>query len=426
MMMSQYVEICFEKHLFPCSSKVAEAQNSQHRRRYIMSAEQYKKEHKEDKPVLAICYDFDKTLSPDDMQAQGYIQSVGYDVKEFWEESNALASNNDMDQNLAYMLMMKKKAAGKLVFTRKSLENYGSQVHFFPGVAQWFERIRAYGLAHGVIVEHYIISSGLKEMIEGTSVAKQGAFKRIYASSFYYDADGVAEWPAQVVNYTNKTQFLFRISKGVLDVNDPGVNESFPPDEIRVPFRNMVYIGDSDTDIPCMKLVNTYGGHAIGVYNAETKDKAKVHKMMRDNRIRYYAAADYSDGAELDQLVKAIIDRTATNEKLESKYFACKKEQIEEDKHSSDEQKEKTALIMTLESSRSYADTHAAIGKMRKINTWTQGEREKLFKIALQNSQVLYILSDADVKKFYTKLLQNEKTLSEAARSIKAIINNKA
>ena len=226
-----------------------------------MSSNQYTRERKEDKPVLAICYDFDKTLSPDDMQAQGYIQSVGYDVGEFWTESNGLASQNDMDQNLAYMLLMKKKAAGKLVFTRENLENYGAKVSLFPGVEDWFERIRTYGAEHGVIVEHYIISSGLKEMIEGTSVAKNGAFKRIYASSFYYDSDGVAEWPAQVVNYTNKTQFLFRIEKGVLDINDPGVNDSFAPDEIRVPFRNMVYIGDSDTDIPCMKLVNTYGGH---------------------------------------------------------------------------------------------------------------------------------------------------------------------
>ena len=176
----------------------------------------YARERKEKQPVVAICYDFDKTLSPDDMQAQGYIQSVGYDVAEFWKESNELAERNGMDQNLAYMLMMKKKAAGKLVFTRKNLQDYGARVRLFPGVEDWFERIRAYGAEHGVIVEHYIISSGLKEMIEGTSVAKKGAFKKIYASSFYYDADDVAEWPAQVVNYTNKTQFLFRIEKGVL------------------------------------------------------------------------------------------------------------------------------------------------------------------------------------------------------------------
>ena len=219
-----------------------------------MSDKQFERKHKEDKPVVAICYDFDKTLTPDDMQAQGFIQSVGMDVQEFWKESNALADKNNMDQNLAYMFCMKEKSYGQLLLNKKTLADYGAQITLFPGVEEWFDRIREYGKERGAIVEHYIISSGLAEMIEGTSVAKKGAFERIYASSFYYDAKGMAVWPAQAVNYTNKTQFLFRIEKGVLDVNDPGVNDSFAPDEIRVPFRNMIYIGDSDTDIPCMKL----------------------------------------------------------------------------------------------------------------------------------------------------------------------------
>lgn len=283
---------------------------------------QFERKKKEDIPVLAICYDFDKTLSPDDMQAQGYIQSVRYQVDKFWEKSNELARANEMDSNLAYMFLMKQESEGTLLFTREKLEEYGSKVALFPGVADWFERIRAYGKEHGVLVEHYIISSGLKEMIEGTSVAKAGAFEKIYASSFYYNERGVAVWPAQAINYTNKTQFLFRIEKGVLDVNDPGVNEHFAPEDIRVPFRNMVYIGDSDTDVPCMKLVNTYGGHSIGVYNPETADKRKVYQMMRDDRIRYFAPADYSEGTELDQLVKQIILRTAAYEQLEKKHIA--------------------------------------------------------------------------------------------------------
>ena len=283
---------------------------------------QFERKKKEDIPVLAICYDFDKTLSPDDMQAQVYIQSVRYQVDKFWEKSNELARANEMDSNLAYMFLMKQESEGTLLFTREKLEEYGSKVALFPGVADWFERIRTYGREHGVLVEHYIISSGLKEMIEGTSVAKAGAFEKIYASSFYYNERGVAVWPAQAINYTNKTQFLFRIEKGVLDVNDPGVNEHFAPEDIRVPFRNMVYIGDSDTDVPCMKLVNTYGGHSIGVYNPETADKRKVHQMMRDDRIRYFAPADYSEGTELDQLVKQIILRTAAYEQLEKKHIA--------------------------------------------------------------------------------------------------------
>ena len=286
----------------------------------------YERKTKEDRPVLAICYDFDKTLSPSDMQAQGYIQSIGYDVAAFWEESNRLADDNDMDDNLAYMYKMVQRAEGSLIFNRQMLEDYGSRVQLFPGVEGWFERIRRYGEDSGVIVEHYIISSGLKEMIEGTSIARAGAFEKVYASSFYYNQQGVAVWPAQVINYTNKTQFLFRIEKGVLDINDPGVNEYFPPDQMRVPFRNMVYIGDSDTDIPCMKLVNSYGGHSIGVYNPESADRTKVIKMLRDNRVRYIATADYSEGNELDRLLQAIISKTAAYERLEEKHIRDMKE----------------------------------------------------------------------------------------------------
>ncbi len=271
---------------------------------------------REELPVLAICYDFDKTLSPDNMQAQGYIQDVGYDVRRFWEESNALAREHGMDSNLAYMFMMVKEAEGNLVLTRSALESYGAKVALYPGVEEWFERIRAYGMEHGVRVEHYILSSGLKEMIEGTSIAKAGAFEAIFASSFYFNHRGTAKWPAQAINYTNKTQFLFRIEKGVLDINDHGVNEYFPKDKIRVPFRNMVYLGDSDTDIPCMKLVNTYGGHSIGVYDPAS-GREKVLRLLRENRIRYIAPADYREGGELDRLLRAIILKTSANEVLQ-------------------------------------------------------------------------------------------------------------
>lgn len=287
---------------------------------------EYERRKKEDRPVLAICYDFDKTLSPDDMQAQGYVQSVGYDVKKFWDEANALAAANDMDGNLAYMYKMMRESEGRFVFNRRSLEEYGAKVKLFAGVAGWFERIKRYGAEHGVIVEHYVISSGLKEMIEGTEIARAGAFEKIYASSFYFNDRGVAVWPAQTINYTNKTQFLFRIEKGVLDINDPAVNDYFPPEELRVPFRNMVYLGDSDTDVPCMKLVHSNGGHAIGVYHPETGDKAKVLRLMRDNRIRYFAPADYSEGGELDYIVKNIIKKTAAYEELERVRTAKKAE----------------------------------------------------------------------------------------------------
>lgn len=380
------------------------------------------KENREDKPVIAICYDFDKTLSPDDMQAQGYIQAVKCDVGEFWKESNELAAHNDMDQNLAYMFKMNEKAKGKVLFTKQTLEENGAKVRLFPGVEDWFERIKEYGDKKGVIVEHYIISSGLKEMIEGTIVAKKGAFKKIYASSFYYDKDGVAVWPAQVVNYTNKTQFLFRIEKGVLDINDQSVNDSFAPEDIRVPFSHMIYIGDSDTDIPCMKLVTSNGGYSIGVYNESTADKSKVYKMMREGRIKYFAAANYSENGELDSLVKAIIDRTITNNIVEKTYFRCKRETMENDKLNSESEIKKIDLLISLENSRNFASTHSIIKDLSVFKDWEEDELVTIFDIAVNNSQVFYILNDLDIKLFFKGLLNIMNNLTKNALLVKEMI----
>ena len=365
---------------------------------------QYERKVKENMPVVAICYDFDKTLTPDDMQAQGFIQSVGYDVNSFWEKSNGLAEQNEMDQNLAYMYTMLHESEGKVLFTKKSLRDYGSKIQLFPGVEEWFERIRDYAKDKGVIIEHYIISSGLKEMIERTKVAS--SFERIYASSFYYNDRDVAEWPAQVVNYTNKTQFLFRIEKGTLDINDSGINDYFPTETMRVPFRNIIYIGDSDTDIPCMKLVNSNGGHSIGVYNPATQKKEKVYKMMHDKRIKYFAPADYSEGSELDALVKAIIDRTYYNELLEEIHFKNKKEYELDEANFSEEQKLKKSLLLNLEESGSFRTTHTVIAELRKVDYWSPDEIDWLIDIALSNSQVNHILTDDDVARFYKSVIE--------------------
>jgi len=374
------------------------------------------RKRKEDRPVLAICYDFDKTLSPDDMQAQGYIQAVfDGDVASFWRESNRMAEENEMDSNLAYMHKMVHEAHGKILLTKKSLEDYGAKVKLFPGVETWFDRIKAYGQEHGVIVEHYIISSGLKEMIQGTSVAKAGVFEKIYASSFLFDEKGVPVWPAQVVNFTNKTQFLFRIEKGTLDVNDSGVNEYFTPEEMRVPFRNIVYIGDSDTDIPCMKLVNAYGGHSIGVYNNDTLDKTKVYKMIRDNRIKFFAPANYEEHSELDTLIKAIIDRTAANEVLENTYYACKEEGSKEDPRN-----ERIDLILSLAGSAGFATTHAIVKEMQVVEDWTENECEMLMRAALKNFQVRYLLNDEDVKSFFTKIIRIYGRSNELTKEIES------
>jgi len=380
---------------------------------------------KEDKPVLAICYDFDKTLSPDDMQAQGYIQEV-YDsgVKAFWDECRELAEANEMDSNLAYMRKMVEYAHGRIVLTRKTLREYGSKVGLFPGVEEWFKRIRDFGNQYGVIVEHYIISSGLKEMIEGTSIAKE--FEQIYASSFLFDDKDVPIWPAQAINYTNKTQFLFRIEKGVLDVNDSGVNDYFEPEKIRVPFRNIVYIGDSMTDIPCMKLVNANGGHSIAVYDNNTLDKTKAFQMLTDNRIKYFSPADYTDGSDLDKLVKAIIVRTASNEVLENKHYACKKERdsaenVSDSKYSQEHMK----LIISLDGSRNFETTHAIIPKLIVVNDWSKEEIEMLLDIALNRHAVGYLLNDSDVKAFYRKIIKMLTKPSEKAKKVMKFFNKK-
>lgn len=379
------------------------------------------RETKIDKPTIAICYDFDKTLSPTDMQAQGYIQSVNYDVQSFWQESNDLAKQNNMDQNLAYMYKMKDAARGNFILNREKLEEYGSAVALYPGVEDWFDNINTYAESKGVIVEHYIISSGLKEMIEGTSVAKEGNFKAIYASSYYYDERGEVIWPAQVVNFTSKTQYLFRISKGVLDVNDADVNDHYEPEDIKIPFRNIIYIGDSDTDIPCMKVVTMYGGHAIGVYDCNSKDKSKVQKMIHDNRISYYAAADYREGEEIEQIVKAIIDRTSQNEILERMRVKYKKETDDAYDGKTLEQQKRKDLIIELESSGSFTSTHAIVRKLRIVD-WNSDEREQLYRIAKENVQVGWIIKDKDVKGFYEKLLMKEKILSDVAKEIKKAI----
>lgn len=390
-----------------------------------MGKKEFERKQKGTCPIVAICYDFDKTLSPDDMQAQGYIQSVGRDIKDFWQESNNLAEKNDMDQNLAYMFKMLEESEGRVLFTKKKLADYGAKVELFPGVETWLERIKKYGESKGVIVEHYIISSGLKEMIEGTSVAKNGAFEKIYASSFYYNNRGVAIWPAQVVNYTSKTQFLFRIEKGVLDINDPAVNDAFAPEELRIPFKNMVYIGDSDTDIPCMKLVTANGGHSIGIYNAKTQDKNKAYKMMRDGRINYFAPSDYSDGTELDALVKSIIDKIASDGVLESIHYKNKKENLEAEQHNSAQEQQKEDLIIKLENSSNFANTHMVIKELNAYTSWSIEQKERLFEIAVSNRQVFCILSDSDIKRFFKQLLRGMSSLSENAEEVKKAINKK-
>lgn len=271
--------------------------------------------------TMAICYDFDRTLTPVEMQAQGYIQELSANPEDFWRQVNLMAREHQMDSNLAYMYMMLKGATNRFRVTRDNLKTFGSRVVLYDGVESWFDRINAFALKHNICVEHYILSSGILEMIEGTSIA--GKFKRIYANSFLYNDKGEAVWPAQNINYTNKTQFLFRISKGILDVSDDRVNDYMHHSKMRIPFRNMVYIGDSMTDVPCMKLLSTYEGYAVGVYDPQKQNKEQVTKLLTEQRIGYFAPADYTESSPLFSLLEAIILEIEARTALKARQAEC-------------------------------------------------------------------------------------------------------
>ncbi|MEL7656558.1 MAG: haloacid dehalogenase-like hydrolase [Bacillota bacterium] len=269
------------------------------------------------KPMLALMYDFDKTLCTKDMQEYSFIPDVKMEAKSFWAESNALATEKKMDAILAYMYVMLEKAhAAKKSIQRASFVEAGKKLEFYPGVQEWFKRINALGLDMNVKIEHYIISSGLHEIIEGSSIFKY--FREVFACEFLYDENGVACWPKNVVNYTTKTQFLYRINKGILDLsNDIDLNRYTPEDERPVPFRNMIYIGDGLTDVPCMKLVKVNGGYSIAVY--KKGKKSKVEDLLRHGRVDFLAIADYSEGSELDCIVRDMICKMALVDSLKRK-----------------------------------------------------------------------------------------------------------
>ena len=260
---------------------------------------------KTEKVIAALVYDFDKTLSQNNMQEYAFIPELGLAPEKFWSMCAALEQTHRMDSILAYMRTMLQEAHGKKLLTRDAFHALGRSVALFEGVSDWFARINAYGTRLGLSIEHYVISSGLQEIIEGTSIAKE--FKEIYAASFCYDEKGVPIWPAMAVNYTSKTQFLFRINKGVLDINEhQSLNEFMPDEKRRVPFQNMIYLGDGMTDVPCMKLVKVNGGHSIAVYR---DNPAIAKQMLCQGRVDFAAPAVYTEGGKLDQTVKIILKK---------------------------------------------------------------------------------------------------------------------
>ncbi len=251
-------------------------------------------------PIVALVYDFDHTLSKGDMQDFAFIPSLGMTPEAFWQKTAHTALENGMDSILAsmYQMLEETRKRGKAM-TREYLMSLGQSVQYYPGVADWFEHVNSYALSLGLKAEHYIVSAGMAEIIEGTPIA--GAFARIYACRYRYNEQGVADWPAQSVNYTGKTQFLSRISKGVTELtNEAAVNAAMPDHERRVPFTRMMFIGDGMTDVPAMRYTRINGGRAVAVYTKE--DVAAT--LLRGGRVDYTAPADYRAGSLLDSYVR--------------------------------------------------------------------------------------------------------------------------
>ena len=265
-------------------------------------------------PIIAFLYDFDKTLCTTDMEDYAFIPSLGYTPAEFWGRANAFGWENRMDGLLAYMYtMIHECAAQNIKLDRAFLNHCGESIQLFPGVREWFARINAFGESLGVQVEHYVISSGLREIIEGSGIAQE--FREIYACEFYYNENGDACWPKLDVNFTNKTQFVYRINKGILDVSrDRELNDSMPDDSKRVPFTNMIYMGDGLSDVPCMKMMRAYGGQAIAVYQASNRQG--VEKLLADGRVDFIFPADYREGMELDRTVRDILRKMTITDRL--------------------------------------------------------------------------------------------------------------
>ena len=261
---------------------------------------------------FVIAYDFDGTLAPGNMQEYDFIPALEIKIKDFWSKVGEEARRHDADGILTYMHLMLKEASNKdIKVQRQNFENFGKKITMFEGVEDWFDRINEYGRERQIKVQHFIISSGLREMIKGTSIARH--FEQIYASGFMYDQHDVAIWPALAINYTTKTQYLFRINKGSLDVHDNSLINKYVPDNQRpVPFTNMVFIGDGETDIPCMRLVKSQGGHAIAVYSPSKRGaKTKALQLVEEGRVNLVTTADYTDGSNMDKAVKAMMDKVA-------------------------------------------------------------------------------------------------------------------
>ena len=261
-----------------------------------------------DKKTIALVYDFDGTLCPRPMQEYAFLPQIGANPEEFWAESNRLAREQGADPMITYMHLLYKKAKARGVrIDRDDLIAQGGQVEYYPGVADWFEAITDYvrlrDETQSVEVRHYLISSGLMEIIQGTSIFDK--FHNVFASEYWFEAYDMP-YPKRVITDTGKTQYLFRINKGIEDLG-LSINHHMPEDQRPIPFANMIYFGDGDTDVPSMAVVRKSGGHAIAVHPPNEPNKCV--DLFKAGRCDFFAAADYRRASDLFRRTTLLLDR---------------------------------------------------------------------------------------------------------------------
>lgn len=264
-----------------------------------------------DKKTIALVYDFDGTLSPRPMQEYSFLPQLGVEPTEFWATCTRVAREQQADPLITYMHLMYKMAREKGIrIERDDLVRQGASVELFPGVAEWFDEIAAYiqirAESHGVKLRHYLVSSGLTEIIEGTSIRRH--FHNVFASEYWFDAYELP-FPKRVITDTGKTQYLFRINKGIEDLGE-SINAHMAEDLRPIPFRNMIYFGDGETDVPSMALMRKSGGHAVAVHPQERgKGYATCVELFRAGRVDFFAEADYRRESDLFKRTCLLLDR---------------------------------------------------------------------------------------------------------------------
>ena len=277
--------------------------------------------------TIAMVYDFDGTLSPQPMQEYTVIPEIGVRPEEFWKEVRRESKETKSESMLVYMRLLLEKADQKKIHIgRDDFPKMAEQIEYFPGVEGWFDRINAFVKGASNIrtgIEHYMISGGIKEILEGISIRKY--FKNIYASQYYFNHHGVATFPKLLITDTTKTQYLFRINKGKQKLTE-SINEHMAEQQRPIPFSNIIYIGDGLTDVPSMSVTKQNGGNTIAVYKKGSKKGVEVCKLLLEaGRVHFIAPANYSEGSLLEKRVKLLLRSVMANIEYQKELFDCRK-----------------------------------------------------------------------------------------------------